>query len=122
MLEEAEIEKRLPVWHALADLFLDTQLPPEAYRSMASVLSASGYSHAELWQILSNEVAPAFAFNLLDIAGEWAMWHEADVREIMLTSLRSGSRFPRMAWLKKRFFRRHVEREWAKLSSFPSGP
>jgi len=112
----------MPVWSALSDLFLDTELQPDQERRIARELSASGYSREELWRIFYDEVAPAFAFNLLDIAGEWAMWSEDEVREIMLASLRSGSRFPAMAWLKKRLFRRHLEREWARLSALLTCP
>jgi len=117
MLSEAEIERRLPVWHAFADLFLDTRLPPAVYARIARALNASGYSKTELRRILDEEVAPAFAFNLLDVAGEWAMWEEAEVREIMLAWLSAGSPRAGLGWLKKRLLRRHLAREWTRLSS-----
>ena len=110
--QPAEIERRLPVWHALSELYLDTELQPSDYRGIAQRLRRSGYSVPELWQILEDEVAPAFAFNFLDVAGEWTPWTEEEVRKIMI---RSSEALPPMRWLRRRMFRGHLEAEWAKL-------
>jgi hypothetical protein len=115
VLTQQQIEQRLPVWHALSDLFLDTQLQPVDHERIANVLCRSGYSVEELRAILDEEVAPAFVFNLLDIAGEWAGWHEEEVQEIMLRSLQSGRGLPPMRWLRKRFLRKHLDDEWASI-------
>lgn len=109
-----EIGKRLPVWHAMSDLFLDTQLEPEDYRRIARVLRESSCSSSEARQILEEEVAPAFTFNLNDIAGEWAGWSEEQVREIMLRSLARRSNSP-IAWLRRRAHSAYLRREWEKI-------
>jgi hypothetical protein len=67
-----DLERRRPVWGALADLFLDTALQPEDHRRIARVLAKSGYSEPELEQILRSEVGPVMLPNLLSVAGEWA--------------------------------------------------
>ncbi|HEY0621456.1 DUF7079 family protein [Sphingomonas sp.] len=85
---DAEIEKRLPVWHALSDVFLDTKLSDEDYTEIDAALRNSAYSRILLKEIFEDEVAPAFVTNLLDVAGEWTSWTEDEVREIMLRSLR----------------------------------
>lgn len=121
MLPEMEIDRRLPVWHAFSDLFLDTELQADDYRGIAAALRASGYTPAELRAILADEVGPAFAFNLLDIAGEWSGWTEDSVREIMLRSLQSSARMPPLAWLKKRLCKRHVAEAWEKLEPHLDG-
>ena len=121
MIEEAEIERRLPVWHALSDLFLDTELQPRAYARIAAVLDNSGYSCSALRAIFEDEVAPAFVFNLLDVAGEWTPWSEDEVRQIMLRSVQSGSRLPPIDWVKRQLYGRHVAEEWAKLSPLLGG-
>jgi hypothetical protein len=64
-------DARRPVWIAMADLFLDTDVRIW-YAHMARVLADSPFSLPELRQILDNEVTPALQGNLLDIAGEWA--------------------------------------------------
>lgn len=112
---ESDVEKRLPVWHALSDIFLDTELQPEDYCRIAAVLRSSGYSTVELRTIFEGEVAPAFAFNMVDVAGEWTSWTEAGVREIMLRSFERKRNVPPVPWLKRRIYRRHVAQEWSKL-------
>jgi hypothetical protein len=120
VLSEAEIEQRLPVWHALSELFLDTEQREQDYRYIADALRSSGYGIGELRTILEEEVAPAFITNLLSVAGEWAGWSREDVRDIMLRSLRSRSRLSPLRWLRKRIHRRHVREEWEKLAAMMS--
>ena len=114
MLSQSEIERRLPVWHALSDIFLDTELQPHDYQWIASVLASSGYSQVELRSIFENEVAPAFIVNLFSVAGEWTSWSQDEVRQIMLRSL--GRRFPLLRWVRKRAARRVVAEEWQKIA------
>lgn len=115
-----DIERRLPVWHAMSDLFLDTELQAEGYRRIAEVLDVSRYSSAELRSILENEVAPAFASNLLSVAGVWAGWSKEDVREIMLRS-RHRRYIQPLSWLKRLTYRRHIDREWEKIERLLKG-
>lgn len=112
MAKQDEVERRLPVWHALSELFLDTELQPGDYRRIAARLAESGFSTAELRAILHDEVTPAFAVNLMSVAGEWTPWSEADVREIMARDARS---LRPMRWLRKRRFKTYAEAEWRKL-------
>ncbi|MBV8908513.1 MAG: hypothetical protein JO276_12535 [Sphingomonadaceae bacterium] len=107
-----EIERKLPVWHALSELFLDTELQAGGYECIARQLSAAGFSCEELWSILELEVAQAFAFNLDDIAGEWSPWSREEVLEIM--SRRAPPR--PMRWFGRRRLRRHLRDEWKKIA------
>ena len=109
----AEIERKLPVWTALSNLFLDTELQDWEYRSIARTLRSSGYSPVQLRSILVEEVAPAFVFNFFDVAGEWTPWSEDDVRRIML---KSRGTLPPLQWMKRRMFKRHVAAEWEKIA------
>ena len=115
MLSDAEIERRLPVWHALSDLFLDNEESPEGYSLIAHVLKSSPYPLPELRRIFEDEVAPAFLPNLMQVAGEWSGWSEAAVREIMVEYLEAG--FVRRAFgrVARWQFRRMLEEEWAKI-------
>lgn len=122
MLNDAEVERRLPVWAAFADLFLDTEMQPSDYQRIALQLSVSGYSKDEMQRILSSEVAPAFVFNLEDVAGEWGAWAIEDVRTIMMSSLgRSASPAKGLfARVRARRLRRYVAGEWARIEAlFP---
>jgi hypothetical protein len=71
-LDEAEIERRKPVWAALSELWLDTELADDDLRRIAGVMGQSGYSVGELREIYLFEVAPVVSPNLLTVAGEWA--------------------------------------------------
>lgn len=90
-LSESEIAHRLSVWTALSCLFLDQELQAGDYRHIAAVVDQSGYSPAEVEEILRNEVAPAFVANLWSVAGEWQGWPEDCVRERVLE--KRGSTF-----------------------------
>lgn len=71
-----EPARRYPVWAALAELYLDTELQDEDLRRIAAAVAASGFSWDEMKQINYNEVAPALWFNTYDVAGEWAGWDD----------------------------------------------
>ena len=79
-----DLANRTPVWFAMSDLFLDTELTDTTISYIARICAASPYSMKELERILFTEVWPAFAANLYSIAGEWAGWDEATVRERVL--------------------------------------
>ncbi|MDO6453970.1 hypothetical protein Q8W30_14670 [Neptunomonas phycophila] len=72
VLSKGEIEKRVPVWNALSDLFLDTELDETTHQYIAKVVVESGYSAQQVHDILWREVFPAVGDNLRVVAGEWA--------------------------------------------------
>ncbi|PKP65921.1 MAG: hypothetical protein CVT85_04305 [Alphaproteobacteria bacterium HGW-Alphaproteobacteria-7] len=113
-LSDAEVARRLPVWRALSDIFLDTELDPHHYRRMADAIAQSGFSASEAEAIFRDEVAPAFAANLWDVAGEWQGWPDDYVRERVLA--KRGSALSKAAnWL---FHREMLDREWARVADF----
>lgn len=112
----ADIDRRLPVWVALSELFLDTQLQPTDYRTIAAMLWDSGYTAEELRTIFDLEVTPAFAANLFSVAGEWTSWPEDAVRDIMISSLASTRKHAPINWLKRRWLRRHLDAEWDRVA------
>jgi hypothetical protein len=74
--DEAEIERRKPVWAALSDLWLDTEQTVNDLQRIAGVMRRSGYSIDKLREIYLFEVAPVVFLNLLTVAGEWAGFDE----------------------------------------------
>jgi hypothetical protein len=106
----AEVRRKLPVWHALSELFLDTEIQASDYDYIARRLRESGLPAEQIRQILADEVAPAFAPNLRSVAGEWVPWNEESVREIMTRPMWRPTRL-----LRKWMARRVVAEEWAKL-------
>jgi len=81
-VNETELERRRPVWAALAELYLDTEVRPLVVNAAAACLS-SGYSDQELQTIWRHEVSPVLAKNLRSPAGEWAGfdhdWLESEI-------------------------------------------
>jgi hypothetical protein len=66
-----DLANRRPVWEALSDMFLDTDVSlTRAWRVQR--LAESPYSVSELQHILVEEVYPACKYNLLSVAGEWS--------------------------------------------------
>lgn len=116
MLSQTDIARRLPVWHELSQLFLDSELQPQDYESIAARLRACAYPVSEIRRILMDEVAPAFGPNLTSVAGEWAGWSESSVRDLVLRSLRERDTPIRRMMPIRRAYRRHAEAEWEKLA------
>ena len=89
------IRERMPVWEALSEFFLDTNLQEDDYKRIAGELARSPYSEAQLWEILRFEVYPACHLNLLCVAGEWAGFGDDWLMERVAP--RCGRR-PRLYW------------------------
>jgi hypothetical protein len=85
-----EQEARIPVWMALSELYLDTDVTT-AYACIVRTLAASPYTLDELRTILMDEVHPALHANLLQVAGEWAgfeqTWLIEHIRSVRDTPL-----------------------------------
>jgi hypothetical protein len=75
-IDRARIERRKPVWAALSELWLDTELADDDLRRIAGVMGRSGYGVEELREIYLFEVAPVVSPNLWTVAGEWAGFDE----------------------------------------------
>lgn len=114
---EAEIARRLPVWSALSEVFLDQEPLTDTYRSIADVIDENGFSAIEAEAIFRDEVAPAFAINLWSVVGEWQGWPEDFVRERVLEKRTST-----LARFAARLFNgRTLKEEWAKIAAFLPG-
>jgi len=72
MKDAAARDERFPIWEALSDFFLDTELDGKDYERIANILADSEYSVKELEEILRYEVYPGCIPNLYCVAGEWA--------------------------------------------------
>lgn len=71
-----DLDARIPVWTALSDLYLDTDVAL-SYDHIVRTLAASPYPLDALRNILIDEVHPALCANLLQVAGEWAGFEPA---------------------------------------------
>lgn len=71
MQMSSETERRLSIWQALSELFLDTELSEVTSKYIARAVIKSEYSPAEVKRILWQEVFPALESNLRSITGVW---------------------------------------------------
>ncbi|WP_442799923.1 DUF7079 family protein [Pseudomonas sp. AA27] len=67
-------QRRLKVWQALSELFLDTEIDHGTFTYVAKAVIDSQYSSEEIRIILWGEVFPVLESNLRSVAGEWAGW------------------------------------------------
>lgn len=91
---EQDLANRRPVWEALSELFLDTEMSPEALAGIAHTLANSPYSADELRQILFDEVHPACSANLLSVAGVWSGFDADRLQARILARSRARLHWP----------------------------
>ena len=104
-----DIENRRPVWEALSDLFLDTDVALSRIWRIEK-LAASSYTVPELEQILVDEVYPVCGSNLLSVAGEWAGFDMTSMEDLILRRLNSPLRRLRCFNLGRLMV--HLSSEW----------
>ena len=68
---DSDLQNRRPVWLALSELYLDSELDTEDFERIADTLRSSPYSKTELDRIMFDEVFPVLSPNLRIVAGEW---------------------------------------------------
>ncbi len=81
MHDPAVIQTRSPIWEALSEFFLDTELGDKDYLRISQVLAASPYSVKEVEDILRFEVYPVLIDNLQSPAGGWEGFDTQWLRE-----------------------------------------
>lgn len=124
---EAELAIRIPVWHALSELFTGRDLQDYDYRWIAQVLKHSGPNREEIFAILDQEVAPALQANLLYnptpiIEG----WSKEDIEQLVTEYVNKKptiiERFiPASLLLKQRrkYILNEVDRLFAEVDKYP---
>ena len=76
-LSDQELLARIPLWEALSEFWLDTELADFEFDHIARVIAASPYSLEEVRAIHDYEVAPVVAGNLMCVAGAWSGFDSA---------------------------------------------
>jgi hypothetical protein len=118
MLDQQQIEKRKPLWLALSELWLDTELDEGDLQRISRIMVESALSIEELREIYLIEVAPIVSPNLLTVAGVWDGFDEEWLYSKILRNLQHRPRRTRfMAWFP---ITRHsmiyaTERHWRNL-------
>jgi hypothetical protein len=105
------LKTRKPLWVALSDLFLDTELQDYDCLFIANKMQESGYTLDEVEDILMLEVFPVCIANLHSVAGEWAGFNEDWLAE-KITHSKPPNLIQR--WLHRRRFRM-IKDDWRKI-------
>ena len=81
------IEERKPIWIALSDFYLDTELQESDFKRIAHTISESPYSIEQVKEINKYELFPVLQWNLISVAGEWAGFNEELLVKFITDSL-----------------------------------
>lgn len=103
-------DPRIPIWIALSDLYLDTDVAL-SHDYIVRTLAAAPYSLEELHEMLMYDVHPALYPNLMSVAGEWAGFDEAWLVERIATTRRQ----PRWRRRISHWFVRDIGTQWRTL-------
>jgi hypothetical protein len=114
-LSPGEVERRLPLWRALANFYLDTETDM-CTAAAVDAATKSNFSSAEVEAILRWEVRPALYTNLLSVAGVWSGWDEEWLRNQMTASIgrREWLRIWPFRWLCRNWF---MPDEWQEVQA-----
>ena len=112
-MDEAELPRRRPLWIALSDLWLDTELQDGDRDFIARTMLDSGYGRDALQRIMAEEVAPVVYRNLYSVAGEWTGFDPDWLCAEILAGLRRRGPVGRW-WLRRRraLMTRIVRDDW----------
>ena len=95
-MEENIKNQRIPIWIALSEFYLDTELDESDFDRIANKIKASPYSFDEVKKINKYEVFPVLGYNLLDVAGEWAGFDETWLIDSILKSIEKKNLFKKI--------------------------
>ena len=76
-----------PVWMALSEFYLDTELSESTFLYIVETFKKSVFTLAEIKKIDRTEVFPVLQVNLVSVAVEWAGFEEEWLVETILSSL-----------------------------------
>ncbi len=117
MPDTIHLNERKPIWIALSEFYLDTELQDYHFRYIANKIIESPYSLEEVQQINKYEVFPVLQANLLSVAGEWAGFQEEWLIRSIMDSLKKRNAFRKLKidklWLIHKWMQ---EDYWIKLT------
>jgi hypothetical protein len=119
-LSEDEIKRRMPVWEAISDLWLDTELGENGVLYIARVLAESGYSLEEIDKIYTEEVAPVVYMNAYSVTGVWTGFDPVWLKEEILKKTKRHfiiSDLPIIKQIKIKIITCSVEDNWKSVKN-----
>lgn len=113
--------KRRPLWIALSDLCLDTEITDSTIRYIARTIYEQGFTLEDAEQIAFREVFPPLYANMVSVAGVWSGFDEAWLEKCIVKWRKSSwRRF--LASCSQRSYRRALGPDWQRvIDCFRSG-
>ncbi len=90
------ISHQKPIWIALSEMYLDTELEGKDFASIAAKIKESPFSFKEVKRINKEEVFPVLFTNLLSVAGVWTGFQEEWLINAISQKLKKRTRFNRL--------------------------
>ncbi len=106
-MRKIKLQERQPIWIALSDFYLDTELQANDFKHIASKIKESQYSLEEVKAINKTEVFPVLYANLLSVAGVWSGFEEQWLLAEIIKNLENKNYF-----LKLRVKFRYATMKW----------
>ncbi|QLG46141.1 DUF7079 family protein [Costertonia aggregata] len=114
-----EIEQRKPIWIAISDFYLDTELDDVSFKYIAKKIHESTFTFEEVKQIDRTDVFPVLYGNLLTVAGIWSGFNEEWLVPTIIENLSKQNTLSRFFLkIKYRLFRWMYKEYWEKLEYF----
>lgn len=118
MLDLSTDPRRVEVWVAMADHFLDTETRHDIPLTAMRCIDA-GLTVTEARSVWCYEVSPAVGFNVWDVAGEWAGWNrEWLVERIERLRRRWDNRKGTARWVRYRLRVHLMHGVWSAIGRF----
>lgn len=90
---DLNIEERKPIWIALSDFYLDTELQDYDIKHIATAIRESPYTLEEVKEIDKQEIFPVLYSNLLYAAGAWTGFQEEWLIDKITEAINSSNRY-----------------------------
>jgi hypothetical protein len=114
-----QLYQRRPVWVAIAQFYLDTELDDLQLLDILKVIYESPYTIEEVKKIDFFEVYPVLKFNIYDTAGEWEAFDEEWLVDKIEEKFKGDKIFQRkLSGLRYWWAKRFTDNYWSKLELF----
>ncbi len=119
MLSTLDTDRKWPLWNALSDLFLDTELAERDYQYIALKVLDTEIAPEDVVTILWFEVFPALCDNLRIVIGEWAGFDEVWLKQKVVNVIEGRERaYHLFGMLSVNQVIGIIEREWGKCCHY----
>ena len=118
---------RQPIWIALSEFYLDTELDDSDYQKIAQVILKSPFKLEDVKIINKYEIFPVLRNNLGSVAGSWSGFDETSLVNAIISKIDSQTKIDKLgieisyflnSWMTSKNWRK-LEKTYNLLSSKP---